>query len=107
MDCPAKILLTTLVLVAAPAPALAQGWPATVVAAGPRMVQATTTQPLVRIEDRALRRPAPLLPNQPRLKLADVEIDEVPDVDIRAKDEWLDDEGLRVSPTRVAFKRRF
>jgi hypothetical protein len=40
----------------------------------------------------------------PRLARAD---GEVPQVDIRAKDAWYDDEGLRASPTKVSFKRRF
>ena len=38
---------------------------------------------------------------------APVDHNEVPEVDIRAKAAWSDDEGFRVSPTRVAFKRRF
>ena len=109
MDRPLKLILAA-ALVAAPAPALAQTWPASVVAAGPRMVQ-PPTHTLVRIERdaRLLRRPTDVPPTQPghRVKLSAIDIDEVPDVDIQAKDAWLDDQGLRVSPTRLAFRRRF
>ena len=109
MDRPVKLILAALAA-AAPAPALAQTWPATVVAAGPQMRQAPL-HTLVRIErdGRLLRRPPNVPPTQPtpRLKLTAVDIDDVPDVEIRAKAAWLDDQGLRVSPARVAFKRRF
>lgn len=103
-----QLILSALVAAAAPAAALAQAWPASVVAAGPRMAQAPA-QALVRVERdaRLLRRPHEVPPTQPRLRLSAVDVDEVPDVDIRAKDEWLDDQGLRVSPTRLAFKQRF
>ena len=110
MDRPVKFLLAALVA-AAPVPALAQAWPATVVAAGPRLAQTATVNPLVRIEHdgRLTRRAIDLPPTQPaaRLKLSTVDIDDVPEVEIRPKAEWFDDQGLRVSPTRVAFKRRF
>jgi hypothetical protein len=33
--------------------------------------------------------------------------DVVPAVRVRPKDAWTDDQGLRVSPSRVAYKRRF
>ena len=36
-----------------------------------------------------------------------IEIDSPPEVDLRARAEWSDDQGFRVTPTRVAFKRRF
>lgn len=97
------------VLVAAPVPALAQAWPATVVAGSQKMAQtATAPAPARAIDDaRSTRRAADPTHARSRLKLTTVDIDEVPEVDIRPKDEWLDDQGLRVSPTRVAFKRRF
>ena len=40
------------------------------------------------------------------IRTADRAIDVI-QVDVRPKAEWFDDEGLRVSPTRVAFKQRF
>ena len=110
MDRPLKLLLIAAMVAAAPAPVLAQAWSASVVAAGPRMAQAPA-HALVRIErdGRLLRRPPDVPPTQPtpRLKLSAVDVDKVPDIDIRAKGEWLDDRGLRVSPARLAFKRRF
>jgi len=110
LDRPLKLLLTAVVAAAAPAPALAQIWPASVVAAGPGMARAPA-QALVRVErdGRLLRRPPEVPPTQPTdsLKLSVVDIDETLDVRIRAKDAWLDDQGFRVGPTRLAFKRRF
>lgn len=108
MHRPLKLLLTAALVAAAPGAALAQAWPASVVAAGPKMAQAPA-QALVRMtyDGRPQRRPLEVPPTRPRLKLDAVEIDDVPEVDIRAKDEWTDDQGLRVSPTRLAFKRRF
>jgi len=108
LDLAPKLILAAIAVAATPVPALAQAWPATVVAAGPRMAQAPA-QALVRVEHdgRLLRRPPEVPPTQPRLKLSTMDIGEVPDVAIRAKAAWLDDQGLRVSPTRLAFKRRF
>lgn len=40
----------------------------------------------------------------PRLALTDGDL---PEADIRAKAEWSDDQGLRATPTKVSFKRRF
>ena len=93
----------------APVPALAQTWPATVVAAGARMAPAPA-HTLVRIDrdPRLLRRPdTPRTEPDHRLRLSAVEVDDVPEVEIEAKDEWLDDQGFRVRPGRLAFKRRF
>jgi hypothetical protein len=108
LDLSPKLMLAAAIAVAAPVPVLAQAWPAAVVAAGPRMAQAPA-QALVRVEydGRLLRRPPEVPPTQPRLKPSAVDIDDTLEVDIRAKAAWLDDQGLRVSPTRLAFKRRF
>lgn len=110
MDRLLKLSLAVACLAAAPLPALAQTWPATVVAAGPHL-QAPTVQPLARVDrdPRLLRRATRLPPTRPglRLNLTPIARDDIPEVAIEAKDEWLDDQGLRVSPTRVAFKRRF
>lgn len=110
MNRPLKLLLTLAVVVAAPIPAAAQAWPATVVAAGARMA-VPTAQPPTRIDRdlRLARRQTTVPPMRPsvRLKLNPVEVDDIPEVEIEPKDEWLDDQGLRLSPTRIAFKRRF
>lgn len=94
-------------VVAAPLPAPAQTWPASVVSGAPRMAQAPANT-LVRVErDPRLLRRQTLPPTEPRVKLRLSSADEVPEVDVRPKAEWFDDQGLRVSPTRVAFKQRF
>lgn len=109
MHRPLKLILAVSCLAAAPASAVAQIWPASVVAAAPKMA-ATTAQP--RAPARAERTPkslrrvnlaAPSASAALRLSAAE----DIPEVDIRPKGEWSDDQGLRVSPTRVAFKRRF
>jgi hypothetical protein len=102
-----KLMLALSALAAAPFPALAQTWPAGVVAGGPRMADAPTrVSVLTQKVARAARRTPPVaLAPAPALRLSTD--DEVPHVDVRPKDEWRDDEGLRVTPTRVAFKRRF
>lgn len=107
MHRPLKLILAVTCLTGAPLSALAQSWPAAVVAAAPKMAPAPA-RALVRAErdPRALRR-LNLAPPASRAALRLSAADEIPQVDIRPKGEWSDDEGLRVSPTRVAFKRRF
>lgn len=111
MNRPLKLLLIAAVTATAPVPALAQAWPTTVVAGGPRMAMTTnTTQALARVEqDANLQGRVANTPIQPpiRLKLTRVQVDDVPVVEIEPRAEWFDDQGWRVSPTRVAFKRRF
>ena len=96
-------------MAATPLPALAQTWPASVVAAGPQMASGPARGFVVVDRDARLqRRPQGLPPSRPQvaaLRLSTA--DEVPQVDIRPKDDWADDDGFRVGPTRVAFKRRF
>jgi hypothetical protein len=109
LDRPLKLLFAIVVVVAAPVPALAQTWPASVVAAGPRMAEAPTRAFVVierdaRLQHRQLGVPR-TEPHVAPLRLSAA--NEVPQVDIRPKDEWSDDQGFRVGPTRVAFKRRF
>lgn len=110
MDRPLTLLLTLTIAAAAPIAAVAQTWPAAVVAAGPHL-KAPTPQPPTRVDrdTRLLRRATRVPPTQPtlRLNLTPIARDDIPEIDIEAKDAWLDDQGLRVSPTRVAFKRRF
>lgn len=109
MHRPLKLILAVTCLAAAPASALAQTWPASVVAAAPKMA-ATTAQS--RAPARAERTPKSLrrvnlAPPGASMALRLSAAEDIPEVDIRPKGAWSDDEGLRVSPTRVAFKRRF
>ena len=95
-----------------PVTALAQAWPATIVASAPRAMPAPARAfVVVRSDEAGVRRQPGVPPTDPgtrrlSLKLA-VDADEIPDVDVRPKAEWSDDQGWRASPTRVAFKRRF
>ncbi len=111
MDRPLKLLMAAVALAATPVSALAQAWPATVVASAPQMRsqprvpalnldrEATSLRTTPFVVSRAARKP---------LKLnATIDPGDAPEVDVQAKDAWTDDEGLRVGPTKVAFKRRF
>jgi hypothetical protein len=112
LDRPLKYLLAAAAVASAPIPALAQSWPVGVVAGSPRMA-AAPARPLVVLnrDSRILRRPYELPPTDPNrpapLRLSAVEPNQAPEVNIRAKTEWADDQGFRLSPTRLAFKRRF
>lgn len=107
MPRPLTLMVAVAALGSVPVAALAQAWPATVVGGAPQM----TARPLKASSTRAsslrtadLRRAA----GTRALKMSpSIEAEEVPDVDLRARAEWSDDQGFRVSPTRVAFKRRF
>ncbi len=85
-------------MVAAPLPAVAQTWsPLPVLAAS----LSASAKPAPR-SPRLKTEPAPpLRPAEPS------NIDEVPEVDIKPKAEWSANEGLRMTPTRIAYKRRF
>jgi len=108
-----KLLIAAVVAVSAPLPAAAQGWPATVVAGAPQMAAQKRLPMTLGRETSAHRTWSALqTPSSPSagpvLKLsARHELGEVPDVDVPAKDEWTADEGFRVGPTKLAFKRRF
>ena len=111
-------VLSLAVLAGVPTAALAQTFPASAAVAasvhslGPdtralalnaRDAAAEWRAPTTQTSPLPTDRPQPLkLP--PRIALAD---GDVPQVDIRAKAEWSDDQGLRASPTKVSFKRRF
>jgi hypothetical protein len=105
------LLLALVVLAGVPGPVLAQTWPATAVAAAGAIGPASRTFAL---NDRAspLRMwAAPAAARKPmvlqlRTRAASDSTD-TPTVDVRAKDGWSDDQGFRLSPTRLAFKRRF
>lgn len=111
MDRPLKLLMVVAAVAATPASALAQAWPATVVASAPQMRsqprvpavnldrEATSLRSTPFVVSRAARKP---------LKLnATIDPADAPEVDVQAKDAWTDDEGFRVGPTKLAFKRRF
>lgn len=98
-----NLLIAAGVLASAPAPVLARTWPVVAVAGTPAF-RPQLRAPAVRPLARTLSRPALKLP---RPHPAGVATDEVPEVDIRAKAAWSDDEGFRVTPTRVAFRHRF
>lgn len=108
---PLKLLIAVAAVAAAPVSAFAQVWPATVVAVAPRLIAEERQQTFLVRQDTVRVTPAThrsRLAGRPALKLkAVVEPDEIPDVELRAKDEWSDDQGFRVSPTRVGFKSRF
>lgn len=113
MDRPLKLLIAAVAVVSAPLPAAAQAWPATVVAGAPQMT-AQKRLPLTITAETYGRQSwsgAPTRPipgARPALKLMPThDLTDVPDVSIQAKDNWTDDEGFRVSPTKLAFKRRF
>ncbi len=108
-----KLLIAATVVAVAPAPALAQAWPAIVVASVPTLrlqsrIVAPRADNLKATGERAARRAAtgPALNLHPPSALLTQPTESV-EVDIRAKSEWSDDQGFRVSPARVAFKRRF
>ncbi|MBL8556461.1 MAG: hypothetical protein JNL41_19460 [Phenylobacterium sp.] len=103
---------------AAPLPALAQVWPATVVAGAPAAAPSATAPHstaaparglvVVRHETRAIRRPPGTAPTDPASRtLSLTHAGDVPEVDLRPKAEWSDDQGWRATPTRVAFRHRF
>lgn len=114
-------LLTVLVL-AAPLPAMAQAWPAgavlvaggspigaqgrtlTVVDAAPRAFTVIDERPT-----RVRRQPTipPTAPPTPLQLKSAPEDPETPKVEIRAKEAWLDDQGFRASPAKVSYKLRF
>lgn|GEM_PF-3076890 len=113
MDRSLKLLIAAVAVVASPLPAAAQAWPATVVAGAPQMT-AQKRLPLTLDRNTYLRHPWGVPPTDPRLaatpalKLTPTHaLGDVPDVRVQAKDEWTDDQGLRVGPTKLAFKRRF
>lgn len=113
MDRPLKFLIAAVAAAAAPLPAAAQAWPATVVAGAPQIAPQKRL-PLTIGGETYLRRAwdAPragsYLASRPALKLTPTRaLGDIPDVRVEAKDEWTDDQGLRVGPTKLAFKRRF
>lgn len=108
MDRLSKFTLALTALALAPVPALGQSRTAAVVASAPRMAAGPARAfVIVQHDPRLLRRTNGLPPTEPRVKLRLSSAADIPDVTIRPKDAWRDDEGFRMSPARVAFKRRF
>ena len=107
MDRRLALLIAT--LSAAPLPALAQVWPAGVaVSVASVRTPIPQTRTFTVIEREAL---ASTPANPPRiLKLkarGALDSDTPTPVDIRAKAEWTDDQGVRASFTKVSYKLRF
>ncbi|WP_068874140.1 MULTISPECIES: hypothetical protein [unclassified Phenylobacterium] len=111
MDRRLKLLMVVAAVAATPVSALAQAWPATVVASAPQMRSqprvpalnldrsATSLRSTPSVVSRAARKP---------LKLdATIDPGDAPEIDVQAKDAWTDDQGFRLGPTKLAFKRRF
>ena len=110
MDRPLKLLIAVAAVASAPLSALAQAWPATVVAATPQMhSQPRTTGFSIQRDFIVLRRAGvpPTQPDRRVLKLTTVDPGQIPEVAVRPRAEWSDDQGFRAGPTKLAFKRRF
>lgn len=111
MPRPLNLLIAAVVIGSAPVSALAQAWPSTVVAAAPQIAPQPRVPALNLQREPSVLRPATRLtaPSERRaLKLNPIgDVDEVPEVELRAKAAWSDDLGLRVGPTRLAYKSRF
>lgn len=105
------LLIAAAAIASAPLPVLAQTWSATVVAAAPRMTSQPRVPTYVVHRGMTAQRPAEVSPSPLRtrtLKLNPVaDAEEIPEVEVRPKAEWSDDQGLRVGPTRLAYKSRF
>lgn len=112
--------LTSLLVVAAlaaPLPAAAGQAlaPAAVVASAPKM--ASLVSPAARQNPEMLRparlrpealRPTPrLLPLPSGFEQAAGSDKETPEFELRARAEWFEDEGLTISPTKIAYRQRF
>jgi hypothetical protein len=119
------LILLAALAIAVPGVAAAQTWPAGAVVVASASGIAPQSQRLMRVEIPARLRPpldlppttpaeraaptrlAPpaLNPARPPTRLADV--GGIPTVEIPAKAEWSDDQGLRLRGTRFAYKQRF
>lgn len=107
MSLASNLLIATLALTLCPAAAFAQTWSPVAVSGLP--ATAEKGRDLIAAERPSRSKPAPGAPPlhiKPRV--ADLSrATQGPDYDVRPKPEWSDDQGFRVSPTRVAFKGRF
>ena len=104
MTLASKLMTAAFLFALAPVSALAQSWPGIAVASVPAMSQSRTNVVAV-TPVRARGAPQVLVLNMRMRKAKLTQI--APDFEVRAKPEWSDDQGFRISPTRVAFKSRF
>lgn len=108
---PLKLLIAVAAIASAPLPALAQAWSTTVVASAPRLTTASRVPALNLQRDATVAYPVdvqPIRQERRALKLnPSADPDDIPEVEVRAKAEWSDDQGLRVGPTKLAYKSRF
>ena len=102
-----RLLIAATAIVSAPTAAMAQTWPMAGVAAAPRI--APQSRMAATLEREVYARPQATTKSvRPALKLSSTRtVENVPEVEVTAKDDWSDDEGFRVTPTKLAFKRRF
>lgn len=111
MDRRLKLLMVVAAVAVTPASALAQAWPVTVVASAPQMRSQPRVPALnLERETTALRSTSFVVSRAARKPLkfnATIDPTDAPEVDVQAKDAWTNDEGFRVGPTKLAFKRRF
>lgn len=101
------VLLAAAALAAAPLATHAQpAAPATAASGASKMAARAEAKPAQRTPKlRAVPRilPAPSVSE----RLAAPSRDELPDVGVRARAEWFDDQGLRVDGTKIAYRQRF
>jgi hypothetical protein len=106
-----KLLIAVAAIASAPLPALAQAWSTTVVASAPRMSSPTRVPALNLERETTLAYPVDAQPirQEHRILKLDPSADrgDIPDVEVPAKAEWSDDQGLRVGPTKLGYKSRF
>lgn len=99
-----NLVIAAFILAVAPASAIAQTWPGIAVASAPALSQ---IRPSLGALTQSRPRPSPHA-FALNLKIRKAEpAQTVPDFDVHAKPEWSDDQGFRISLTRVAFKTRF
>ena len=103
------------VLTAGPVAAFAQARPAAIASGSPAAAPRTVAPRFTTIERKVvvLRPPgkAPTQPGAARRQVLTFQVPnrlaDIPQVELRPKEAWLDDQGLRMSGTRLAFKQRF
>lgn len=103
------LIAAAVVITAAPLPAFAQAWSTTSVASAPQLTSQPRAPALNLNRTTTTLRPVtlPVRDEQPTVKLKRIDPEDAPQVEVQAKSDWSDDQGLRVSPTRLAYKSRF
>lgn len=108
---PVPPAIVAIALAIAPAPALAQTWAASGAAGAPAMdarqdgVSIATARVAAWSQERQRFAERRRIVLTTRAEAGDLQ--KTPEVEVRPRTEWLSDEGLRISPTRVAYKERF